>query len=1190
MAKSKRNEIPATTATKRSRKPSQKVTAVIEAAAGRIPKRKKDGKRSGPAKSLPRASEGDGTRLEFVEPESEPEPQPEPEPSDTEATDGNQESDVEDGDSDSGTPENKTVVIGPNVKYLKKLEPEAVKDWVSSVRSLRASGYKNSALSLIEDSLKRSITQKVTQKLGLQKAARWKHWSSSELLKFMEKAYPTSGESQHTIEHKLKARINFKRFRPDSVRTADAINQELNELIEQHPEVLKTTESQAGVCKRLFQLLKAQNLALYDDMMEGGEPKDIDAWSLKFLQKSSDLSHAVSLLKPHGYGYQQRNEKDTVNKNNGGGKKRLFNGGDSSDREHKKSKPTAASNHGEDSSKPPKPICNHCGWKNHKASECSWHKQNDPDHNPEEKVAWSKSAAGKAWKKIGKEKFDSLARRPLAKSLYDEKIEGTECMSCLCDYTVPCIDKCIPCNNKPAGCNKTSFPIYDNGDYTKDSTLMTGENIPKILSAFNSNDDYTLPATIITSHNDISILFLLDIGALQGNYISLDLATALEAQGIPRKKCSQKVCSAMSNFCKETYGKMSFYIQYYNVYECRYERLQIVAKVLDIQFDLIIGLPTIKLNNLVTEKFAYLFSSGITPVCADLTSPARPTGTAHSTSPNVVLGGLVRDSQLDAVQPGERIGKFNVFTDCDPDDDGMEDTSSPEPWDETPLPTESDELDLVYIEGDDITKTRIREFLELFRDRFSRQLRPEPAKIPPMELSVDVETWDRNPANHRPPRRQSDVKQAETLRQVEDMIKHKVIRPCSTPISSYSQVLLTPKPNRQYRFCVDYRNLNLVTKSPVWPIPLIQATIERLGGKRPKFFAVMDLTKGYYQAPLAESSRHYTAFITLAGMYEWLRVPMGLKGAPAYFQRIMATVVLAGLVYKICEIYLDDVIVYAQTIDELIDNLTQVFERFRKHNITLNPEKCRFGMTETEYVGRVINSEGWKFSEEKKAEVLNFRIPQRLGELKSFIGLCEYFHSHIRHFSEIMKPLHEALHGYSKKFRHTRLKLTEEQLAAFQKVQEEITQSAMLYFMDDTAPVFLQTDASDYGIGAYLFQRVNGEDRPVAILSKTLERTQLRWSTPEKEGYAIYYALKKFDYLLRDVRFTLQTDHKNLIYINDTASPKLVRWKLAIQEFDFDIEYIEGAKNFIADGFSRFCQFLIREEEEPTGVQNDRSD
>jgi hypothetical protein len=314
---------------------------------------------------------------------------------------------------------------------------------------------------------------------------------------------------------------------------------------------------------------------------------------------------------------------------------------------------------------------------------------------------------------------------------------------------------------------------------------------------------------------------------------------------------------------------------------------------------------------------------------------------------------------------------------------------------------------------------------------------------------------------------QSVPKQLETKRQVENMAAHHVIRPVSQPTLSYSQVLLTPKANGQS-----------VTKNLEWPIPNIPLMLQRLGMARPKYFAVMDLAKGYYQAPLAESSRNLTAFITILGLYEWCRVPMDLKGAPTYFQCIMSTIVLMGLVWKICEVYLDDVIVHAQTEDDLIKNLTTVFERFRKHNITLNPEICRFGMSETEYVGKVINSEGIKFSDSKKDEVFNFRIPERLGELKSFIGLCEYFHSHVRNFSLTMKPLHTLLHGYTRSARHTKLKMTSEAIESFRAIQQAIANCATLFFLDERAEIVLQTDASEYGIGAYLIQIIDGIERP----------------------------------------------------------------------------------------------------------------
>jgi len=142
-------------------------------------------------------------------------------------------------------------------------------------------------------------------------------------------------------------------------------------------------------------------------------------------------------------------------------------------------------------------------------------------------------------------------------------------------------------------------------------------------------------------------------------------------------------------------------------------------------------------------------------------------------------------------------------------------------------------------------------------------------------------------------------------------------------------------------------------------------------------------------------------------------------------------------------------------------------------------------------------------------------------------------HPHIQHYAEIMKPSHDTLHGY----RSTQLEMTKEQHEAYVKIQQAITKSASLYFVDEHAPITMQTVASDYGIETYPTQKVGGVDRPIASISKLIDST---WSTPEKEGYAIFYPLKKLGFLLRDVHFNLQTNHKNLIYINDTASSKVL--------------------------------------------------
>ena len=133
-----------------------------------------------------------------------------------------------------------------------------------------------------------------------------------------------------------------------------------------------------------------------------------------------------------------------------------------------------------------------------------------------------------------------------------------------------------------------------------------------------------------------------------------------------------------------------------------------------------------------------------------------------------------------------------------------------------------------------------------------------------------------------------------------------------------------------------------------------------------------------------------------------------------------------------------------------------------------------------------------------------------------------------------------------------------------------------MHFLVPDRPVFVQTDASDYGIGAYLFQRWsdgNGTtvEQPIGFISKSLDKVQVRWATVEKEAYAIYYALQKWDHHLRDIHFTLQTDHRNLLFLNEDTKPKVQRWKIQIQEYDFTLEHIAGENNIVADGLSRHC-------------------
>ena len=224
-----------------------------------------------------------------------------------------------------------------------------------------------------------------------------------------------------------------------------------------------------------------------------------------------------------------------------------------------------------------------------------------------------------------------------------------------------------------------------------------------------------------------------------------------------------------------------------------------------------------------------------------------------------------------------------------------------------------------------------------------------------------------------------------------------------------------------------------------------------------------------------------------------------------------------------------------------------------------------------EYVGHVIDKDGLSFSKEKISDVLATPKPETHKQMKSFLGLCVQFKDHIDRYSDIVKPLHLMIPNYKTSTAGQRLKWTPETEACFTELLEKVNTCPKLFFMDESAPVFLHTDASKYGIGGYLFQVVDSVQQPIAFISKTLTSTELRWSVPEKEGYAIFYSLMKLEHLLRDIHFTLRTDHKNLTFINTDFREKVKRWKLAIQHFDFDLEYIKGEENIEADGFSRLC-------------------
>jgi hypothetical protein len=226
-----------------------------------------------------------------------------------------------------------------------------------------------------------------------------------------------------------------------------------------------------------------------------------------------------------------------------------------------------------------------------------------------------------------------------------------------------------------------------------------------------------------------------------------------------------------------------------------------------------------------------------------------------------------------------------------------------------------------------------------------------------------------------------------------------------------------------------------------------------------------------------------------------------------------------------------------------------------------------------EFVGHEISKDGITFSKHKLNGVRDIPLPVTKGDLKKFLGVANYFRDHVRNHSLLAHPLSALLPLYTRTHRNHKLQWNEELKTAFFTLRDAVSDCTKLFFMNDLWPIVLETDASDYGIGAVLAQidPDTGTMIPIQFVSKSLTGAQLRWSTPEKEMYAVYYAVKKLEYLLSDAQFTWRTDHKNNILSRSTGSDKVMRWDLYLQGFQIKKEYIKGEDNAISDTFSRLC-------------------
>ena len=331
------------------------------------------------------------------------------------------------------------------------------------------------------------------------------------------------------------------------------------------------------------------------------------------------------------------------------------------------------------------------------------------------------------------------------------------------------------------------------------------------------------------------------------------------------------------------------------------------------------------------------------------------------------------------------------------------------------------------------------------------------------------------------------------------------------------------------------------------------------------------MTSGYHQLNVDASSKKFTSFRTHHGQFRYRRCPFGLKQAPPWFQLQMAKV-LSGLIGVCCAIYIDDIVIYG-TDDTFAANLKLVLDRLAEHSIILKESKCRFAVREITYLGHTLDGTKVYIHDSKKEVFGKLQLPTNTTSLRSFIGLMNYYRTFIGNdYADIMVPLYAKLATYGKKTKCA-IQLAGDEIAAFHAIKEAAIDSKSLFFLKSEGDVFLKTDASDLAFGGTLTQiqtdATGKQERDITFFSKTFSATQRKWSTSDKEMYAVYYGVRSLHQFLAGRRFTILSDHEALSYNRESDSSKINRWKMAISEYDYELKHIAGEDNVVADALSR---------------------
>lgn len=436
----------------------------------------------------------------------------------------------------------------------------------------------------------------------------------------------------------------------------------------------------------------------------------------------------------------------------------------------------------------------------------------------------------------------------------------------------------------------------------------------------------------------------------------------------------------------------------------------------------------------------------------------------------------------------------------------------------------------------------------------------------------EIFTGDHPPIKQAP-RRMPLTKREVVQKEVQSMLQNGIIEPSTSPWSS--PIVLVEKKDHSTRFCVDYRALNEITRKDSYPLPNIQDCFDAFGGT--SWFSSIDLQSGYWQVGMSSADAPKTAFTCSEGLFQFKVLPFGCCNGPPTFQRLM-DYVLAGLRWKICLLYLDDVIVFSKTFEDHVEQLSQVLSRISEAGLKVAPKKCHFFQSEVTFLGHIVSRDGVATDPSKTQCIADWPQPKNVKEVRQFTGLCAYYRRYVKNFSQIARPLHKLTEKDSP------FLWTEECSKAFKELKRLLTSSPILAYPILGLEYFLDSDASAEALGSILSQIQDGHERVIGYYSRSFNKQERNYCVTRKELLSIVDSVKHFHQYLYGSKCTVRTDHGSLAWLMRFSNPEsqLARWLETLSLYDLTIKYRPGRLNSNADAMSRipcdWCNHCTRQE------------